>query len=184
MPRSATAPSVDAHKGEARASDSGEPPLGLRIDVVCESGEWPQLDALIVAVHAAADAAAAELRLRGRSACIALASDAEIARLNAAYRGKAYPTNVLSFPAPRSHEDAGYLGDIGLAAETVAREAREQGLPLVDHLQHLIVHGLLHLAGHDHQTEAEAGIMEALEVRILARLGVADPYRGSDLAPA
>jgi len=182
MPRSAPAQSVITPEREARASADAEPPIGLSVDVVHESGNWRQLDALIVAVHAAAGAVAAELDLQGQSACIALSSDAEVARLNAAYRGNAAPTNVLSFAAPASDEQGRFLGDIGLAAETVAREAREQGVPLVDHLQHLIVHGLLHLEGYDHQTEAEAQVMEALEVRILAKLGVADPYAGGDLA--
>lgn len=184
MPRSAPAQSVVAPEGEVRAPADAEPQIGLSADVVHESGDWPQIDALIVAINAAADAVATELKLRGQSACIALSSDAEVARLNAAYRGKAYPTNVLSFPAPASDEQNRFLGDIGLAAETVVREAREQGVPLVDHLQHLIVHGLLHLEGYDHQTEAEAQVMEALEVRILAKLGVADPYAGGDLAPS
>ncbi len=187
MPRSAPAQSVIAPEGEARASADAEPPIGLSVDVVHESGDWPQIDALIVAINAAAGAVADELKLRGQSACIALSSDEEVARLNAAYRGKAYPTNVLSFAAPASDasgEQTRFLGDIGLAAETVAREAREQGVPLVDHLQHLTVHGLLHLQGYDHQTEAEARVMEALEVRILAKLGVADPYAGGDLAPS
>ena len=184
MPRLAPAPSLNACEGEARASECSEPPIGLSVDVVHEAGDWPQLDALIVAINAAADAVAAELKLHGASASIALSSDAEIARLNAAFRGKAAPTNVLSFPAPASDEPTRFLGDIGLAADTIAREAREQGVPLVDHLQHLIVHGLLHLEGCDHQTEAQAEVMEALEVRILAKLGVADPYAGSDLAPS
>lgn len=183
MPRSAPEQSVIAPEGEARASADAEPPIGLSIDVVHEAGDWPQLDALIVAINAAAEALATELQISGQSACVALSSDAAVARLNAAYRNKNMPTNVLSFPAPASgKEDAGFLGDIGLAAETVAREAREQGVPLVDHLQHLVVHGLLHLEGYDHLTQAEAEAMEALEVRILAKLGIADPYAGSGLA--
>ncbi len=182
MPRAVPAQNLIAGDGEVRASDSAEPPIGLRVDVVHEAGDWQQLDALILAVKAAAEAVAAELKLAGQSACIALSSDEEVAKLNAAYRGKAAPTNVLSFPAPASAAESRFLGDIGLAAETVAREAREQDIPLVDHLQHLVVHGLLHLQGWDHQTEAEAQAMEALEVRILAKLGVADPYAGGDLA--
>ena len=184
MSRAVSAQSVIGPEGEARASDNAEPPIGLSVDVVHEAGAWPQLDALIVAINAAADAVAAELGLCGQSACIALSSDEVVAKLNAAYRGKAAPTNVLSFSAPASDEQIRFLGDIGLAAETVAREAEEQGVPLVDHLQHLVVHGLLHLQGYDHQTEAEAEVMEALEVRILAKLGVADPYAGGDLAPS
>ena len=173
--------------GEAHASADADPQIGLSVDVVHEAGDWPQLDALLVAIHAAADAVVAELGVSGCSACIALSSDAEVARLNATYRGKQTPTNVLSFAAPASDEQIRqirFLGDIGLAAETVAREAAEQGVPLVDHLQHLVVHGLLHLQGYDHQTEAEAEVMEALEVRILKRLGIADPYAGDELAPS
>jgi probable rRNA maturation factor len=184
MPRAVPAQSIIGHEGEARVSADAEPPIGLSVDVVHEAGDWPQLDALIVAVNAAADAVAVELRLSGQSACVALSSDEEVAKLNAVYRGKAAPTNVLSFAAPASDAQTRFLGDIGLAAETVAREAEEQGVPLVDHLQHLVVHGLLHLQGYDHQTEAQAQVMEAMEVRILARLGVADPYGGSDLAPS
>jgi len=183
MPRSPSEQSVRVPEGEVRASTDAEPQLGLSIDVVYEAGDWPQLDTLIVAINAAAEAVAGELRINGRAACIALSSDAEIAKLNATYRDRQAPTNVLSFPALASgNEEASFLGDVGLAAETVAREAREQEVPLVDHLQHLVVHGLLHLEGYDHQTEAEAEAMEALEVRILAKLGVADPYAGSDLA--
>jgi probable rRNA maturation factor len=182
MPRSAPQQSVSLPEGEARTSADAEPPIGLSIDVVHEAGDWPHLDALIVAINAAAQVLAAELRIDGGSACVALSSDAEIAKLNAAYRDKNAPTNVLSFPAPASANESGFHGDIGLAFETVAREAGEQGVSLVDHLQHLVVHGLLHLEGYDHQTEAEAEAMEAIEVRILAKLGVADPYAGSDLA--
>jgi probable rRNA maturation factor len=183
---SATAPAQTSipSEGEARASADADPQIGLSVDVVHEAGDWPQLDALLVAIHAAADAVVAELGVSGCSACIALSSDAEVARLNATYRGKQTPTNVLSFAAPASDEQIRFLGDIGLAAETVAREAAEQGVPLVDHLQHLVVHGLLHLQGYDHQTEAEAEVMEALEVRILKRLGIADPYAGGEQAPS
>jgi probable rRNA maturation factor len=184
MPATAPAQTVIASEGEGRASADAEPQIGLSVDVVHAAGDWPQLDALLVAIHAAADAVAAELGVSGCSACIALSSDNEVAKLNAAYRGKPTPTNVLSFPAPASEGQFRFLGDIGLAAETVAREAKEQGVPLVDHLQHLVVHGLLHLRGYDHQTKTEAEVMEALEVRILKRLGVADPYAGGELAPS
>ncbi len=184
MPATVPAPTSIASEREAHAFADAEPQIGLSVDVVHEAGDWPQLDALLVAVHGAADAVAAELGVSGCSACVALSSDVEVARLNAAYRGKPTPTNVLSFPAPASDEQIRFLGDIGLAAETVAREAEEQGVPLVDHLQHLVVHGLLHLQGYDHQTETEAEEMEALEVRILKRLRIADPYAGGELAPS
>lgn len=114
-----------------------------------------------------------------------LTDDAEIRRLNRQYRGKDKPTNVLSFPAMPEDRPAGpsirgvprHLGDIALALETVRREAEEQGKTVRSHVSHLAVHGVLHLIGHDHENDAEAEAMEALERRILAGLGIADPYR-------
>ncbi|MBX3480826.1 MAG: rRNA maturation RNase YbeY [Caulobacter sp.] len=108
------------------------------------------------------------------SVTILLTDDDVVADLNQRFRGKAGPTNVLSFPAPENPE--GLLGDIALAHGVCAREAAEQGKRLADHLSHLTVHGVLHLAGYDHQTDDEAQVMEALERRVLAGLGVSDPY--------
>lgn len=122
------------------------------------------------------------------------ADDAAVAEMNRTYRGRSGATNVLSFPnmdapdpqpseplaGPLSHTDAGpprLLGDIVLARQTVLREAAEQEKPLRDHTLHLLIHGLLHLLGYDHEDEAEAEEMEALEVAVLADLGVSDPYR-------
>lgn len=102
---------------------------------------------------------------------------AEMARLNADFRGKDAPTNVLSFPAdlpPGPWEPA--LGDVVICPEVVAREATEQGKPEGAHWAHMVVHGTLHLLGYDHQEAAEAEIMEDLERRILAGLGYEDPY--------
>jgi probable rRNA maturation factor len=115
---------------------------------------------------------------------IRLADDAVQQRLNRDWRGVDAPTNVLAFPAwePGAEIPPGaplLLGDVVLALETIAREAVEQGKPLADHLSHLVVHGVLHLLGYDHATEAEAIAMEALETSILARLGVPDPYHGT-----
>jgi probable rRNA maturation factor len=110
---------------------------------------------------------------------IVLTDDAEQQWLNRTWRGKDRPTNVLAFPV-RGDAPAGapvLLGDVVLAFETVAREAAEQQKPLADHLRHLVVHGLLHLLGFDHATDAEAAIMETREVEILQGLGVPDPYR-------
>jgi len=108
-----------------------------------------------------------------------LTDDAEQRGLNCTYRGRDAPTNVLSFaigdPAPVG--SAVLLGDIVLAFATVEREAAEQHKPLADHLRHLVVHGVLHLLGFDHQSAAEAEVMEAREVEILETLGVPDPYR-------
>ena len=110
---------------------------------------------------------------------VRLTDDAELQALNRQYRGKDRPTNVLSFPGDPADALPGEpvpLGDLALAYETVAREASEQGKSLADHLMHLIVHGTLHVLGYDHETEAEAAEMEALEVRILSGFGISDPY--------
>jgi probable rRNA maturation factor len=112
---------------------------------------------------------------------VVLASDAVVRRLNRTYRGKDRATNVLSFPFQRPPgagpmEDGAYLGDVVLAAETVAGEAAERGIEPGHHLQHLVIHGLLHLLGRDHQTDAEAEAMERLEAEILGMIGIADPY--------
>lgn len=118
---------------------------------------------------------------------VVLTDDAAQRALNRDWRGKDAPTNVLSFPAlARAELAAGaaadpgrpiLLGDVVLALETTRREAEAAGKPLADHAAHLLVHGVLHLLGYDHETEADAASMEPLETAILARLGVADPYR-------
>jgi probable rRNA maturation factor len=115
---------------------------------------------------------------------ISLADDAVQQRLNHDWRGVDQPTNVLAFRAWNSEAPLPpgaplLLGDVVLAFETAAREADEQGKSLGNHLSHLIVHGVLHLLGYDHATEAEAVAMESLETSILASLGVPDPYRGT-----
>jgi probable rRNA maturation factor len=111
---------------------------------------------------------------------VLFASDAEAARLNEEWRGKDYAPNILSFPAPEEQNmpegEPKPLGDLILAAGTVAREAEEQGKPLTSHLTHLIVHGTLHLLGFDHIEERDAQAMETAEIAILAGLGVPDPY--------
>ncbi len=108
---------------------------------------------------------------------IVMADDAFIRELNRNWRNIDKPTNVLSFPADDA-DDHGprMLGDVVLAHETIAREALASGTPMLDHVTHLIIHGTLHLLGFDHESEQEAGEMEALESRLLARLGIADPH--------
>ncbi|CAA7621354.1 rRNA maturation RNase YbeY [Magnetospirillum sp. SS-4] len=113
---------------------------------------------------------------------IVLADDATVRGLNRDWRGKDAPTNVLSF-ASLDDEDAPLaegapllLGDVVLAWETVSREAAEQGRPLADHFSHLVIHGILHLVGFDHQDDRDADEMEALETTLLASLGIPDPY--------
>ncbi len=117
---------------------------------------------------------AAEATTADGGVAILLTDDATVADLNQRFRGKAGPTNVLSFPAPAN--PGGHLGDIALAYGVCAREAEQQGKSLAHHLQHLVAHGVLHLVGWDHQTETEAGEMEALERQILAGLSIPDPY--------
>ena len=111
---------------------------------------------------------------------IVLADDALVHALNRQWRGQDKPTNVLSFPAAPATVPPGaprLLGDVVLAFETLAAEAAAQGKPLAHHLRHLVVHGVLHLSGCDPEAAGEAARMEALEVAVLAGLGVPDPYR-------
>ena len=150
---------------------------GASIDVEVEDPAWTEAvaDAARLAEVAAFTTLAALDPQRWREGVtILLADDDAVAELNQGFRHKAGPTNVLSFPAPSNPEH--HLGDIALAYGVCAREAGEQGKPLAHHLQHLVAHGVLHLVGYDHQTEAEAEAMEALEREILDRLGVPDPY--------
>ena len=108
-----------------------------------------------------------------KSLTVALADDKAVRALNKRDRRKDKPTNVLSYPSGEKK----FLGDVVLARQTVWREAKEQKKTPADHLVHLVVHGTLHLLGHDHETsDADADRMEALERRILKRLGIADPY--------
>jgi probable rRNA maturation factor len=108
--------------------------------------------------------------------CVLLSDDARISFHNKQWRGKDKPTNVLSFPAAEIVRNKGFLGDIIMSFETLQREAQDQGKPLAQHALHLFVHGLLHLLGFDHETEADAQVMESLEKKILLELGQPDPY--------
>ncbi|QCB53887.1 rRNA maturation RNase YbeY [Sphingopyxis sp. PAMC25046] len=157
---------------------------------------WP--DAIDWEVRAA-EASAAALALTPFAAladaaplveiAVRLTDDAEVHTLNRDFRGKDRPTNVLSFPQIQddlieslANSDDGeiLLGDIVLARETCAREAEEKSISVADHATHLIVHGTLHLVGYDHMDDASAAAMEALEVKALASLGIANPYADQD----
>ena len=163
------------------------------VETVIEDARWEAFG-LPTLAERAGRAALAGLGLPGEGFAISLmgCDDARIAVLNADFRGKPQPTNVLSWPSeergaefageapeppePGEADDPDPLGDIAIAWETCAREAGEQDKPMVDHVTHLIVHGMLHLLGYDHVEEEDAALMEGLEVRILASLGVSDPY--------
>lgn len=162
----------------------------MGVDVEIEDDRWREAGLAALAESAAA-ATLGQLGLDAKSFEISLlgCDDARIAELNGAFRDKAGPTNVLSWPsAERGAEMAGTapeppdpemdaeLGDIAIAYDTCAREAAAGGLPLTDHATHLIVHGTLHLLGYDHIDDTDADLMERIEVEILATLGVKDPY--------
>lgn len=154
----------------------------IDIDITVESGDWPPKRALRSLVEKAVGAALYEAGAAyeaGSELSVVFTDDAHIRTLNAGWRNKDKPTNVLSFPASPvkiGHELPPMLGDVVLAAETVAREAELEGKPLGHHITHLVVHGVLHLLGHDHEEETEAERMEALERAALARLAIPDPY--------
>jgi probable rRNA maturation factor len=159
----------------------------VAIDILLEGGDWPSRQKLRAIARRAISAAATRARpALGPEPEVSLlfTDDAHMRLLNRDYRGKDAPTNVLSLPAaPVVRGRFGPpLGDIVLAAGTIRGEADEQGLAFEDHLTHLIVHGFLHLVGHDHEAEAEALAMEGLETAILGDIGIADPYAASGAA--
>ena len=144
------------------------------IEIVLEEPEWKKISAPVRARMERAALLALEREKAKGLLTILLSSDARLKELNALFRGKNKPTNVLSFPADKNPE--GYLGDVAIAYGVVKREADESGKRFADHLAHLAVHGALHLLGHDHEKPKEAARMEGLEREILAEFGIADPY--------
>jgi probable rRNA maturation factor len=153
----------------------------IELDFIREGGEWSVLEGADALARRAVEAAfaAAGIEAGDTEISLLLTDDDGIRELNRSWRGKDKATNVLSFPAPPQPGAPGprHLGDIALACETLVREAEDESKTLADHFAHLVVHGTLHLLGHDHELEAEAEIMEGLEVRALAELGIANPYR-------
>jgi probable rRNA maturation factor len=143
------------------------------IEIDCTSDHWPP-EIEVPAVDVARAALVASGVTGEAHLVIRLSDDAEVHMLNAQYRAKDKPTNVLSFPAPAWA--APHLGDVILAYETCAAEAAAQQKPFVHHCLHLITHGVLHLVGYDHEGQEEAEEMEALERRILAQFEIQDPY--------
>lgn len=163
------------------------------VDCIIEDDRWQTLD-LEALSERAIGAALSHLGLptEGFTLCLLACNDARIAELNADFRGKPQPTNVLSWPSeerasdepgeepeapePGSAEMPEELGDLAMAYETCVREAEEAAKPVAHHVTHLVVHGLLHLLGYDHIEDADAELMEAHEVAILATLGIDNPY--------
>jgi probable rRNA maturation factor len=168
----------DTRSMMSRATDA--PRIEIDLSITCAAWKRARPSAASVA-RTAAQAALAQSgkRIGAAELSLVLADDATMRDLNGRWRGKDAPTNVLAFAsdAPPAKGKPVLLGDVVLAYETVAREAKEQRKHLADHLRHLVIHGVLHLIGYDHMKAAPAKRMEALETRILASLGVADPYR-------
>ncbi len=153
----------------------------LDIDIAVESGDWPAEDVLHALASRAIGAALAAVDdiEGGQTVSLLFTDDDEIRDLNARFRDKYKPTNVLSFPGAEGMQMPGippHLGDIALAYETIVREAEAEGKTFEDHLTHLVVHGFLHLAGYDHEEADEAELMEGLERLILQGLAIRDPY--------
>ena len=140
------------------------------ITLLVEDPKWRSHRGLLARLDKAAQSARRSARLKG-GFTILLADDKKLRALNQDFRGKDKPTNVLSFPG-----GDGYAGDIAIAYGVTVKEAKEAAKSLADHATHLVVHGVLHLAGYDHERPKDAKVMEPLEVKILARLGIADPY--------
>ncbi len=157
----------------------------MQLDIDIEdwpAGEW---EALAERVAESVQGVTEELANPRLTASLLFTNDAEVHALNREWRDRDKPTNVLSFPmlarddllALANEGPPEMLGDLALAHETCAREAADKGISVEHHTAHLIVHGLLHLAGYDHETcDEDADAMEALEIAILAKMGIADPY--------
>jgi probable rRNA maturation factor len=175
---------------DTEGSDDEPGPSSIALLIAHDA--WDALGDVEAMIGRAHQATAAKVpAISGREVAILLTSDDAIAALNAQYRGLNQPTNVLSFPAAALPPSIAVtaeeqpLGDIAIAYETVMRESAREAKPPIFHLAHLTVHGLLHLAGFDHETDVEAEHMEATEREILASIGIPDPYLiTSDEPPA
>jgi|HubBroStandDraft_6_1064221.scaffolds.fasta_scaffold348033_2 probable rRNA maturation factor len=151
----------------------------LTIDVLVDSNLWTKPGKMRSVVRRAIAQAATTQSTSGSELAILLTDDSAIRQLNRLWRGIDAPTNVLSFPAAakRAADEPSHLGDIVLAYQTIAREARAERKPLAHHVAHLAVHGFLHLVGYGHECDADAEAMEQAERDILHRLAIPDPYR-------
>jgi probable rRNA maturation factor len=162
----------------------------MSVDLIIEDARWEEagLDALAAR---ACGAALDHLGITGAEIALMACDDARIAELNAEFREKPTPTNVLSWPSEeRAADEPGgtpyppedlELGDIAIAFDTCMRESKEQGKDFANHVCHLLVHGTLHLLGYDHIDKKDAALMEGLEVIILGKIGIEDPYDGAGI---
>lgn len=154
--------------------------ITVELQTVCP--DWPQDQGHPLAERCAAILGAEMPEVSGVIA-LRLTDDTEIQALNKSFRGKDTPTNVLSFPADPFSTPPGedlFLGDIAIAYGVCAREAEARAFPLDRHLAHLMLHGFLHLLGYDHQSDADAAVMEDLEATLMDRLGYGNPYAGDE----
>jgi probable rRNA maturation factor len=161
----------------ARSGRAAAPPVEIQV----ASHLWDAEPRAERTVCEAVAAVAALLSTSGGEVSIVLTDDSAVQALNRQWRGIDKPTNVLSFPAAAAG-DGVMLGDIVIAYETLKRECDDEDRQFLHHLAHLTVHGFLHLLGYDHQTDAQADIMEGLESKIMTRMNMPDPYLGRDLA--
>lgn len=150
--------------------------MSFSIEIQFGDPRWRKVRGLSTRItDAATRALKAAKAPRNASLTILLTGDSQVKALNHDFRGKNKPTNVLSFPAPPTADDD-YLGDVMLAFGVTEKEAKAGGKRMIDHATHLIIHGVLHLLGFDHVTPRKANVMEPMETKILAQLGIADPY--------
>ncbi|MFN4024603.1 MAG: rRNA maturation RNase YbeY [Hyphomonas sp.] len=147
----------------------------ISFDLLVEDDSWATLGDLELLCRKAFDAAAMIAPQADGNLAVLMSDDAALQALNRDFRGKDKPTDVLSFPSLPM--DRPFLGDIAVAHGVSLRDADQQGKSLADHLVHLLIHGYLHLLGFDHETEEDAAEMEALEIKALASLGIANPYQ-------
>jgi len=179
-----------AAQDEGSGSESEQPRTCA--DISIEDDRWLAIAGFPELIQGLVDGTLNEVQLAPEkyAVSIALLSDAKIHSLNKAFRGKDTATNVLSFPSPphpralKNRIGPVFLGDVALAYETVVNEASEQEKPVLHHAAHLVVHGVLHLAGFDHGTGADAERMEEAERLVLAKFGIPDPYGDGALSPS
>jgi probable rRNA maturation factor len=165
------------NKARANKARTGRTRASVKIDIRVESDLWKRKPDIKTVARRAIVKAATMVALPKCELSVLLTDDPTIRTINADWRGVNAPTNVLSFPAPGGG-DRPFIGDIVLAYETIAAEARAERKPFAHHFAHLAVHGFLHLLGYDHIRKKDAEIMEDAERGILRQLRIPDPYRG------